>query len=116
MLDWSVNTPSCHSIDAGATCTGLLSTGRLNGDGRQASHWKDDTLTGNLIGLMDPTASGPGGVRPFQAFTKFDMIAFDAMGYDAAVPEPATWAMLIAGFGFVGAAARRRRNVAVTYA
>jgi hypothetical protein len=38
------------------------------------------------------------------------------MGYDAAVPEPATWAMLIAGFGFVGAAARRRRNVAVTYA
>lgn len=28
----------------------------------------------------------------------------------AAVPEPATWAMLIAGFGFVGAAARRRRS------
>lgn len=26
-----------------------------------------------------------------------------------AVPEPATWLMLIAGFGFVGAAARRRR-------
>jgi hypothetical protein len=27
-----------------------------------------------------------------------------------AVPEPASWAMLIAGFGLVGAAARRRRN------
>jgi len=27
----------------------------------------------------------------------------------AAVPEPATWAMMIAGFGVVGAAARRRR-------
>lgn len=27
----------------------------------------------------------------------------------AAVPEPATWAMLIAGFGLVGAAGRRRR-------
>ncbi|MCG2840291.1 THxN family PEP-CTERM protein [Sandaracinobacter sp. RS1-74] len=26
------------------------------------------------------------------------------------VPEPATWAMLIAGFGLVGAAARRRRS------
>ena len=25
------------------------------------------------------------------------------------VPEPATWAMFIAGFGLVGAAARRRR-------
>jgi len=27
------------------------------------------------------------------------------------IPEPATWAMMIAGFGFVGAAARRRRAV-----
>jgi hypothetical protein len=33
--------------------------------------------------------------------------------YIDAVPEPASWAMLIAGFGLVGAAARRRR-VAVT--
>ena len=30
-----------------------------------------------------------------------------------AVPEPGTWAMLIGGFGMVGAAARRRRSVAV---
>jgi hypothetical protein len=29
-----------------------------------------------------------------------------------AVPEPATWAMMIAGFGFSGAALRRRRNLA----
>ena len=29
-----------------------------------------------------------------------------------AVPEPASWAMLIAGFGLVGAAARRRRAIA----
>jgi hypothetical protein len=28
-----------------------------------------------------------------------------------AVPEPSSWAMLIAGFGLVGATARRRRNV-----
>lgn len=27
----------------------------------------------------------------------------------AAVPEPATWAMLVMGFGFTGAAIRRRR-------
>jgi len=31
-----------------------------------------------------------------------------------AVPEPATWAMLIAGFGLVGAAMRRKRLVRVT--
>jgi hypothetical protein len=29
-----------------------------------------------------------------------------------AIPEPATWAMMIAGFGLVGAAARRRRTAA----
>lgn len=29
-----------------------------------------------------------------------------------AIPEPATWAMLITGFGFVGAAMRRRRPIA----
>ncbi|WP_372917730.1 PEPxxWA-CTERM sorting domain-containing protein, partial [Sandarakinorhabdus sp.] len=27
------------------------------------------------------------------------------------VPEPASWAMLIAGFGLTGAAMRRRRTV-----
>lgn len=32
----------------------------------------------------------------------------------AGVPEPASWAMLIAGFGLVGAAARRRRVRTVT--
>lgn len=117
VLDWSINSPSCHSIDGGNTCTGLLSTGRLNGDLRQASHWKDDAITNNLIGLMDPTATGFGGSRPFQTLTQADFIAFDVMGYDlisAAVPEPSTWAMMIVGFGFVGAAARRARRVRTT--
>jgi hypothetical protein len=46
----------------------------------------------------------------------FDPGAFDGLTLDAlalggdmnAIPEPATWAMLITGFGFVGAALRRR--------
>jgi hypothetical protein len=32
--------------------------------------------------------------------------------FGGVIPEPATWAMLIAGFGLVGAAARRRRAIA----
>jgi hypothetical protein len=32
----------------------------------------------------------------------------------AAIPEPASWAMMIAGFGLVGMAARRHRRSAVT--
>lgn len=34
----------------------------------------------------------------------------------SAVPEPATWAMMLAGFGMVGLAMRRHRNVRVAYA
>ena len=36
--------------------------------------------------------------------------------FAAAVPEPATWAMMIAGFGMVGFAARRRRGLSVVTA
>lgn len=38
-----------------------------------------------------------------------DGVSFVLAGPGGAVPEPASWAMLIAGFGLVGAAARRRR-------
>lgn len=34
---------------------------------------------------------------------------------NAAVPEPATWGMMILGFGAVGTAMRRRRNVRVSF-
>jgi hypothetical protein len=33
----------------------------------------------------------------------------------AAVPEPATWAMMVGGFGLMGAALRRRQRVAVSF-
>ena len=32
------------------------------------------------------------------------------------VPEPATWAMMLAGFGLMGAAMRRKQNVSVRFA
>jgi len=34
----------------------------------------------------------------------------------AVIPEPATWAMLITGFGLVGFSMRRRRNMVVSVA
>jgi PEP-CTERM motif len=111
-LDWSIGGSPCMSIDAGASCVGDLSTGAFNGDGRQASHWKDDILldTFTPLGIMDPTATGKGGLRPFMAITAADLIAFDAIGYDVAqVPEPTTWAIVLTGLGLAGVATRRRR-------
>jgi hypothetical protein len=82
-----------------------MSTGLTGGDGRQASHWKADELTGTLIGLMDPTLAN--GV--FYGPTFADFRALDLIGYEIApVPEPGTLSLLaLSGAAFV--ALRRRR-------
>lgn len=69
----------------------------------------DITLVGNQLQIdFRGTCNACGG-----QITTGDVltISFDA----GAVPEPATWAMLILGFGAVGASLRRRRS-ALTYA
>jgi hypothetical protein len=55
-----------------------LSEGVFNGDGRQASHWKDNNLTGSLIGVMDPTL----GSQQVFAITDADIRALDVIGWD----------------------------------
>lgn len=55
-----------------------MSTGIHNGDGRQASHWKDNSLTGILIGVMDPT----GEVQSIYTVQDSDARALDLVGYD----------------------------------
>jgi hypothetical protein len=81
------------------TGTGVIgmSTGRLTGNGQQASHWLD-----NLgLGIMDPTAA-PGEtlvIRPN------DLAVFDLLGWNV-VPEPATLALVALGAAVL--AARRR--------
>ena len=52
-----------------------------------------------------------GGVWSAGGFSAGDAFAFRLEGnaIEAGVPEPATWATMIAGFGLVGGAMRRRR-------
>ncbi len=47
------------------------------GDGRQASHWKDDSLTGRYIGVMDPELK----LGDRNLITANDLRAADAIGY-----------------------------------
>jgi hypothetical protein len=68
-----------HVFFAGGTEL-ALSTGRIDhtgGDRNQASHWKDDAITGQTLGVMDPTLSE--GRR--QTMTDNDLLALDSMGY-----------------------------------
>ncbi|WP_017667257.1 PEPxxWA-CTERM sorting domain-containing protein [Sandarakinorhabdus sp. AAP62] len=53
-------------------------------------------------------AFGPNGGITTSGSFQIDNLTIGASGV---VPEPASWAMLIAGFGLVGATARRRRAV-----
>jgi hypothetical protein len=137
VLDWSVGTAAYFSIDGGQSQfngSSLMSTGAYNGDGRQASHFKDTPSAAggcngyNQIGVMDPTfCYGEMGV-----ISATDLAAFDAIGWDlnldvlanrdytvntkqiywslTAVPEPMSWATMLLGFGAAGAMLRRRQR------
>jgi hypothetical protein len=63
-----------------------------------------------------PDVAGPNHFYVF-GFTDEDLPGFKAQLLSA-VPEPASWMMMIGGFGLVGAALRRKRrqSVSVHYA
>lgn len=89
--------------------TGLTNASFPGTDGRQASHWKADELTGIYIGMMDPTLNF--GV--VQALTDADFRSLDLIGYDVAsvpVPEPSVLSALLLGGVLLGGRARRTRR------
>ena len=132
------------SIDGGATNFNGNSFFSAGPDGFQTSHWREGArqhdgvsctvLLEPQIGIHDPT----GGLCQEGIVTANDLAIMDAMGWDLAfdilqnplyqkttsrilwdylaVPESSTWAMMIAGFGFVGSAMRRRRKGQVSFA
>jgi hypothetical protein len=137
MLDLSVGTESYFSIDGGknALFDNSFATGRYNGDGNSASHWRDTGGTTfeeectKQLGILDPTSC----FGQAEEVTALDLAAFDAMGWNlsvdvlenpgylattasiyrqfqSAVPEPTTWAMMLTGFAMVGGALRGSRR------
>lgn len=127
-LDFRTGGTRYFSLDGGNTAVfgNTFSTGRYNGDGDQASHWKDTAGCQVGNGIMDPTFC----FAQMGTLTGLDLIAFDAMGYNlsvnaltyanmttaqiyaAAVPEPGVWALMLAGGLGVAGIARRRRQAA----
>jgi hypothetical protein len=58
----------------------------------------------------------PANITYSNAFNVVYDATFSATIEATAVPEPATWAMMIGGFGIVGAAMRSRRKQTITFA
>lgn len=130
------------SIDGGATEFLGNAGFSAGPDGFQTSHWREGArihdgvnctvLLEPQVGILDPT----GGICQQGIVTSRDLAIFDAMGWNVAVdvlakpyyrintaqilnnylnnyvPEPASWAMLVVGFGVVGGAMRRRTATA----
>ncbi|MCE3261277.1 MAG: sorting protein [Pseudoduganella sp.] len=103
VIDWSADHRDKYFSIDGVTLGPQFSTGLNFGDGRQASHWKDDLF----IGLMDPTA----GMGETLYISGNDLLALDVIGWDVApIPEPPGWAMLGAGLLLLGVRQRGRTN------
>lgn len=121
--NFGTNTPVISTLDRGVNSFRILTS--LDGDDF------DEVFSGNMTRapgdtLVAAQTFAMGGVTA--RFVRFDLLTNFAGGtiYEdeypvglsevrfqgmAAVPEPATWALLILGFGLTGAAMRRRDRV-----
>ncbi len=85
-------------------------TGDVNNANHGFTGWMHSTMkftaTGSKETLSFMATGGPSGGQPPFAL-------LDGVSLMGGVPEPATWGLMILGFGAIGVAARRRRAVAV---
>ena len=88
-----------------------VSTGNSLNFDQPFTNWYDFSVNSgfvsgvNTIDFLVHNDGGPTGLRVEMTGTA-----------DAAVPEPASWALMLGGFGMVGGAMRSRRKAAVRFA
>lgn len=98
-FDDAASTPSTAINTAGGLFSPLQSLSAFNG-ASSAGTWN--------LSVIDEVGADAGRLTGWT-------LSLD--GYDrGAVPEPATWAMMLAGFGLVGAAMRRKQHARVRFA
>jgi hypothetical protein len=95
--------------------------GSTNGNSAAFRTLKNGLIDGLSIGAGETfalrwTLSDIGGVTSDDGLAVDDFKLTASLAQTSAVPEPATWAMMIAGFGMAGAALRRKRTMTVSVA
>ena len=109
-----LGTTSAFSFSNVSNSSGTASAFGTGGNLLQTINFSEfpQSFSFSTAGIKSVSFSGPGfGVDNF-AFA-------DVTGPTAPVPEPATWAMMLLGFGFVGSAMRsvkRRQKAVLSYA
>lgn len=101
------------TLDANTTYGFYFTSGLTDPNG--GVQYTDGVAVGNVrVSNADLSIlTGVGKAYPFAgSFTPRDFNGALTYSVNNVVPEPATWAMLIAGFGLVGGAMRRRRESA----
>jgi hypothetical protein len=100
---------------------------KLDNSGNFAKLLNGLTYIGVHYGRGNGPVDNSGGVTAFYRFnagTNLDSFSFQngsvsgvaLYATGVAVPEPATWAMMLGGFGLLGASMRRRQRTTVTFA
>ncbi len=115
---------AASSTDAGTTFS-LLGGGELLVGGSDpnsatytimASINSASPITGIFLNVIDDPANGlptgGPGRQPSNGNFVVSEFVLDAIAGPGGIPEPATWAMMIAGFGLVGGAMRRKSSLA----
>jgi hypothetical protein len=92
----------------------IRSYGALNPTSNTNVDVTDPSSYGGGKGFFSSTPH-PNAGTPFAISGRLNLV-FSATFSDSSVPEPATWAMFIRGFGLIGAALRRRQCVSVSFA
>lgn len=102
---WNVSLSDSASASIGSFTTALLTNPDQGFQAWRGESFRFAATEGSHL-LTFLANGGPSGMPPFALL---DGVSVNLVP----VPEPSTWAMLIAGFGLVGAAARRRRQIVV---
>jgi hypothetical protein len=115
----ATQTPTFSGFPLGVTSGSYDQTFDMN----MSSSWNAAFITANGGTIASAFAAFESGLLAERAYLNIHTTQFGGGEIRAqlvpplaAVPEPATWALTIVGFGLAGGSLRRRRRMAVSYA
>jgi hypothetical protein len=96
----------------GQVGAGEAASGPYNGDNSSTVDFSHTVYWGGKGQVLSYSGNAVGGANPNFTITSGSGFNYNA----AAAPEPASWAMMLAGFGLIGGAMRGRRRAMIAFA